>query len=95
MPPRVSRLYRVLVVLLALLLTPALAVPTGASASVVLGIYTRTLYSDSELAIDQIHAELGIRPQIAMYYQDWNPEWTTALINLKIISPCCDGALCR
>jgi hypothetical protein len=64
-----------------------LIIPASAPASVALGVYSRGLYSDSELTIDQLHTELGTEPQIAMYYQDWNPGWSTALINPKIISP--------
>lgn len=81
------KLRRTYVALLALLTTATLAVPASASATVVLGAYTRALYGNSELAINELQTELGVEPQIAMYYQDWNPRWTTALINPKIISP--------
>jgi hypothetical protein len=74
-------------ILLAFISMLTLIIPASAPASVVLGVYSRELYSDSGLTIEQLHTELGTEPQIAMYYQDWNPGWSTALINPKITSP--------
>ncbi len=69
------------------ILAGALLMPTSAPAAVVLGVYTRTLYDNSALAIAQLRSELGAAPQIAMYYEDWNQEGPTPLVNREIIGP--------
>ena len=53
----------------------------------VLGVYTRALYRTPARAIRGLRSELGAVPQIAMYYQDWNEQWATALINPAIVDP--------
>ncbi len=73
--------------MLALVLGLVLVVPANASAAVALGLYTRAIYADSEQALEEVHDEIGIVPQIAMYYQNWDPGWETALINPKIVDP--------
>jgi len=74
-------------VLLTLLAGAAAVAPTSAPAGVVLGVYTRNLYDNSALAMSELRDQLGMTPQIAMYYQDWNPDPQTALINPAIVLP--------
>lgn len=72
-----------------LLLAPlvTLACATSASGAVVFGVYTQRLPRETGPALDGFALETGVKPQIAMYYQDWKPDWSTALINPRIVGP--------
>jgi beta-mannanase len=63
----------------------------GASAEtrapVALGFNAATLTVDPGAAIEGFETEVGAQPKIAMYYQDWNPNWSTALVDPKIVDP--------
>ena len=54
---------------------------------VVLGVNTTGLTTETGAALDRFSAQAGVRPKIAMYYQDWDPHWSTALLNPRIIDP--------
>jgi beta-mannanase len=58
-----------------------------ARAPVALGFNAATLTDDPGGAIEGFESEAGVSPKIAMYYQDWNPNWSTALVDPKILDP--------
>jgi hypothetical protein len=86
MRPFLRRARRTYITCLLPFVVMLVAAPT-APAAVVLGVYTQTLAQETGPALDQFDAETGVMPQIAMYYQDWNPGWSTALINPRIVGP--------
>jgi beta-mannanase len=57
------------------------------AAPVVLGANTTGITDDSGAALDAFAARSGVMPKIAMYYQDWNEGWSTALINPRFVNP--------
>ncbi len=63
------------------------ASPAWARAPVALGFNSATLTVDPTGAIEGFEAEVGAQPKIAMYYQDWDPNWSTALVDPKILDP--------
>ncbi len=63
---------------------PAVA---AARTRVVLGVNTADLTVHSGAALDDFAAEAGTMPKIAMYYQDWNEGWKTALLDPRLTGP--------
>jgi hypothetical protein len=63
------------------------AAPHATAAPVVLGANTTGITDDSGAALDAFAARSGAMPKIAMYYQDWNEGWSTALINPRFVGP--------
>jgi beta-mannanase len=57
------------------------------AAPVVLGANTTGITDDSGAALDAFAARSGVMPKIAMYYQDWNEGWSTALVNPRFVNP--------
>jgi beta-mannanase len=64
--------------------TPAAA---QGHAPLALGFNSATVTSYPAASVRRFEQEAGIQAKIAMYYQDWNPHWSTALLNPKIIDP--------
>jgi beta-mannanase len=69
----------------------AFFVVTGASAEarspVALGFNAATITVHPAGTIERFESEAGARPSIAMYYQDWDPNWSTALVDPKTVDP--------
>jgi beta-mannanase len=63
----------------------------GASAAtrapVALGFNAATLTDAPGEAIEGFESEVGAQPKIAMYYQDWDPNWSTALVDPRVVDP--------
>lgn len=77
-----------LAALVGLLTVASLTCTTHAvAAPVVLGANTTGITDDSGAALDAFAARSGVMPKIAMYYQDWNEGWSTALINPRFVGP--------
>jgi hypothetical protein len=57
------------------------------AAPVVLGANTTGITEDSGAALDAFAARAGVMPKIAMYYQDWNEGWSSALVNPRFVKP--------
>ena len=80
--------FTLLLCLLALLATGGDARASRADAApVVLGATTTGITDDSGAALDAFAARAGVMPKIAMYYQDWNEGWSTALLNPRFLAP--------
>ncbi len=80
--------YTLLLCLLALLATGGFARASRAHAApVVLGANTTGITENSGAALDAFAARAGVMPKIAMYYQDWNEGWSTALLNPRFVGP--------
>ena len=90
-PTKVSPIVRALAV--AIFTSIALAGPVGPSTAsaaphpVVLGMNTAGLTERAGAAIDRFAAEAGRVPKLVMYYRDWDPEQTNALITPRILKP--------
>ena len=83
--PRIGQ-STLLLCLLALLATAGFARAARADAApVVLGATTTGITEDSGAALDAFAARSGVMPKIAMYYQDWSENWSTALINPRFV----------
>lgn len=54
---------------------------------IVLGANTTGITDDTGRALSSFAARAGVTPEIAMYYQDWNPHWSTALLNPRFTDP--------
>jgi hypothetical protein len=67
--------------------TAMLASANAASAAVVFGMYNERLPRETGATLDRFKLETGLAPQIAMYYRDWNPRWSTALVDPSIVAP--------
>jgi mannan endo-1,4-beta-mannosidase len=80
--PFILAVFLILVALVGVLPTPA-----RADAAVALGFNSATLTSHPLGSLRQFDRESGTNAKIAMYYQDWNPNWSTALLNPKIVDP--------
>jgi beta-mannanase len=77
-----------LLCLLGLLVVGCLAGSAHAvAAPVVLGANTTGITEDSGAALDAFAARSGVMPKIAMYYQDWNEGWSSALVNPRFVKP--------
>lgn len=63
------------------------AIGAGVSHPVVLGINTAGLTERAGPAIDRFAAEAGRSPKLVMYYRDWDPGQTNALITPRILRP--------
>lgn len=85
--------------LLALVLTLTACAAAGPAAGsahgrVVLGVNTANITTDTGAALDAVALKAGVMPKIAMYYQDWNEGWSTALLNPRFTQPILDrGAI--
>jgi beta-mannanase len=74
--------------LVGLLTLTSLAGASGATAApVVLGATTTGITEDTGAALEAFAARSGVTPKIAMYYQDWNEGWSTALLNPRFVAP--------
>ena len=56
-------------------------------APVALGFNAGDLTVHPDGAIERFRSEAGVQPKIAMYYQDWNPNWSTALVDPNVVDP--------
>jgi hypothetical protein len=63
------------------------AIGSTAPLPVVLGMNTAGLAERPGPAIDRFAAEAGKVPRLVMYYRDWDPERTNALITPRILKP--------
>ena len=55
--------------------------------SVALGVNTVAIADDSGGALDAVRSASGARPSVAMYYQDFDPSWSTALVDPRVVTP--------
>lgn len=69
--------------------SPAPAAGSSASdiAPIALGVYTEGITSSTGPALDAFAKEAGVMPKIAMWYQDWDEKWSTALLNPRFVTP--------
>ena len=52
-----------------------------------LGVNTAGINTNTGAALDEFTSETGTRPKIAMWYQDWDEQWSTALLNPRFTGP--------
>lgn len=70
-----------------LLATSGAFAASSATAAVVFGVYTQGIAGDTGPVMDRFTSEVGVAPQIVLYYRDWNPSWSTALLDPRITAP--------
>lgn len=70
----------VTMVLAAVVLLGASAV-TRADTQIALGVNTEAINTDTGPSLDEFANLVGVMPKIAMWYQDWDEHWSTALLN--------------
>src|SRR5215212_2657931 len=75
---------------LTLLLAAALPAGAAQAAPLVLGVNTAGITTDTGAALDAFTTTSGVRPGIAMWYQDFNEGWSTALLNPRFTTPAFD-----
>ncbi len=56
-----------------------------ADAQVVLGAHTAGAGTEIGSTLESFAATSGATPKIAMYYQDWNESWKTALVDPRVV----------
>jgi beta-mannanase len=64
-----------------------MAATASARPPVALGMNTADLTTHPAAALAHFRGEAGASARIAMYYQDWNPNWSTALLDPKVVEP--------
>ena len=52
----------------------------------ILGVNTDGIGEHPGASLDAFKQRTGRMPQIAMFYRDWNPKWSTALVTPKIVA---------
>jgi beta-mannanase len=85
--PKIRRILAVLSLAAMLTATGFAGATRVIAAPVVLGANTAGITEDTGLALDAFAARAGAMPKIAMYYQDWNEGWSTALLNPRFVAP--------
>jgi hypothetical protein len=84
---RVAALALLCLALAASILAVGGAASAAAAVPIVLGANTEGITTDSGASLDNFAARSGVMPKIAMYYQDWNEGWSTALLNPRFVAP--------
>ena len=71
----------------ALACAAALAPSPALAGDVVLGANTEGITGDTGASLDDFAQRTGAMPGIAMYYQDWNEGWSSAILNQRFAQP--------
>jgi beta-mannanase len=58
-----------------------------ASTQIVLGVNTKAINTNTGPSLDEFAQLVGVKPKIAMWYQDWDEDWSTALLNPRFTTP--------
>jgi beta-mannanase len=58
-----------------------------AASPIALGVNTPGINTSTGASLDEFSALVGTMPKIAMWYQDWDEQWSTALLNPRFTSP--------
>jgi beta-mannanase len=59
----------------------------AAASPIALGINTAGISSNTAAALEEFKSQTGASPKIAMWYQDWDEQWSTALLNPRFTVP--------
>jgi beta-mannanase len=59
----------------------------GSTTPVVLGVSTEGITSETGKSLREFSSLTGATPRIAMWYQDWEEQWSTALLNPRFTVP--------
>ena len=58
-----------------------------AATSIALGANTERITTETGPSLEEFASLTGIMPKIAMWYQDWDEQWSTALLNPRFTTP--------
>ncbi len=61
--------------------------PSRADAQIALGVSTEAINTNTGASLDEFSQMVGVKPTIAMWYQDWDEHWSTALLNPRFTTP--------
>jgi len=58
-----------------------------AETQIALGVNTEAINTSTGASLDEFAQLAGVMPKIAMWYQDWDEGWSTALLNPRFTTP--------
>jgi hypothetical protein len=58
-----------------------------AATPIALGVNTEAITTSTGRSLDEYAQLTGVMPRIAMWYQDWDEHWSTALLNPRFTTP--------